>query len=156
MSGGKKEFGLTWNLNLISRWQSQKDVHSYSPARTPKLQITAEQPPQECGIPLKKDTYHPRAREKPQQDSWRSEIAFRIKPHTHQRCLEGSNKTLGAPEPRDPTKNWMRPAFECPRVPVGAQVSSGLPWGQGQGLWQTWEHGVWHKSSWRSSPLAPL
>ena len=24
MSGGKKEFGLTWNLNLISRWQSQR------------------------------------------------------------------------------------------------------------------------------------
>ena len=27
---------------------------------------------------------------------------FRIKPHTHQRCSEGSNKTLCAPGPRDP------------------------------------------------------
>ena len=30
--------------------------------------------------------------EKPQQDSRRGEIAFRIKPHTPQRCSEGSNK----------------------------------------------------------------
>ena len=29
---------------------------------------------------------HPRAKEKPQQDGRRGEIAFRIKPHTHQRC----------------------------------------------------------------------
>ena len=29
---------------------------------------------------------------------------FRIKPHTHQRCLEGSNKTLCIPGPRDPTE----------------------------------------------------
>ena len=29
---------------------------------------------------------------------------FRIKPHTHQRCSEGSNKTLCEPGPRDPTE----------------------------------------------------
>ena len=36
--------------------------------------------------------------------------------------------------------------------PVEVWVSSGLP--QGQGLWvqQTW---VWHKPSWRRSPLIP-
>ena len=34
----------------------------------------------------------PRAKEKPQQDSRRGKIAFRIKPLTHQRCSEGSNK----------------------------------------------------------------
>ena len=84
MSGGKKRvwFNLKPKFNL--KMAESKDVRSYSPARTPKLQITAEQPPQECGIPLKKDIYHPRAREKPQKDSWRSEIAFRIKPHTCQ------------------------------------------------------------------------
>ena len=31
-------------------------------------------------------------KEKPQKDDRRSEITFRIKPHTHQRCSEGSNK----------------------------------------------------------------
>ena len=35
---------------------------------------------------------HPRAKEKPQKDGRRAEIAFRIKPRTQQRCSEGSNK----------------------------------------------------------------
>ena len=29
---------------------------------------------------------------------------YRIKPHSLQRCSEGSNKPLGAPGPRDPTE----------------------------------------------------
>ena len=48
----------------------------------------------------KKDTPHPRAKEKPQQDSRRGEITFRIKPHHRQRCSEGSYKTLCSPGPR--------------------------------------------------------
>ena len=44
--------------------------------------------------PTKKDTQHPRAKEKPQQDGRRDKITFRIKPHTLQRCSEGSKKTL--------------------------------------------------------------
>ena len=47
--------------------------------------------------PTKKDTPHPRAKEKPQQDGRRGKTAFRSKPHTRQRCLEGSNKTLCSP-----------------------------------------------------------
>jgi len=39
-----------------------------------------------------KDTPHPRAKEKPQKDGMRGKITFRIKPHAHQKCLEGSNK----------------------------------------------------------------
>ena len=42
--------------------------------------------------PTKKDTPHPRAKEKPQQDRRRGKIVFRIKPHTCQTCSEGSNK----------------------------------------------------------------
>ena len=72
--------------------------------RTPKLQIAADQPlTGECWIPPKKDTHHPRAKEKPQQDCRRGEIMFAIKPHTHQ-SLEGSNKTLCARGSRDPTE----------------------------------------------------
>jgi len=52
--------------------------------------------------PTKKYTLCPKAKEKPQQDSRRGKIVFRIKPHTHQRCSEGSNKTLYAPG--DPTE----------------------------------------------------
>ena len=34
----------------------------------------------------------PRAKEKPQKDGRRGEFAFRIKPHSRERCSEGSNK----------------------------------------------------------------
>ena len=75
----------------------QKDMCS-SPAKTPELQLVAEQPSTgECWIPPKKDTPHPGAKEKPQQDSRRGKIAFSIQPRTGQRCLESSSKTLCAP-----------------------------------------------------------
>ena len=78
-------------------------MHS-SPARTPKLQLTAEQPSTgECWIPPKKDISDPRAKV-PQQDGRRGKIAFRIKPHTCQRCSEGSKKPLCTPGSRDPTE----------------------------------------------------
>ena len=80
-------------------------MHSSSPARTPKLQLAAEQPSTgESWIQPKKDTPRPRAKEKPLQDGRRDKIMFRIKPHTRQRCSEGSNKTLAVPGPRDPTE----------------------------------------------------
>ena len=72
-----------------------KDMCSSSPVRTPKLQLTAEQPlTRECWIPPKKDNPCPREKEKPQKDGRRGEIMFRIKPHTHQRCSEGFNKLV--------------------------------------------------------------
>ena len=73
-------------------------MHLSSPVRTPTLQLAAEQPlTGECWIPPKKHIPHPRSKEKPQQDGRRSEIAFRIKPHTRQRCSEGSNKPCAYP-----------------------------------------------------------
>ena len=128
----------------------QKDVNSSSPVRTPELQLTAKQPSTgECWIPPKKDTPHPRAKERLQQDGRRGEIMFRIKPLTHQRHSEGSNKTCVHQDPETP----QRLSQNCVWVsPAEVRVSSGLP--QGQGLWvqQTW---VWHKPPWRRSPLAP-
>ena len=59
---------------------------------------------EKCWIPAKKDSPRPGANEKPKQGSRTGEITFRIKPYTHQRCLEGSNKTLCIPGPRDPTE----------------------------------------------------
>ena len=74
-------------------------MHSSSSERTPKLQLTAEQSSiGECWIPPKKDTPQPRVKEKPQQDGRRGKIMFRIKPHTHQRFLKGSNKTCAHQE----------------------------------------------------------
>ena len=96
----------------------QKDVCSSS-ARTPKLQLTAEQPlTGDCWIPPKKDTLHPTAKEKAQQDGRKGGVAFRIKPHISQTHSEGSNKTLCTPGPRDPTET-ARPAFDCWSVSCG-------------------------------------
>ena len=83
----------------------QKDMCSSSPMRTPKLQLAAEQPSTGiCCSPPKKYTPRPEAKKKPQQDGRRGEITFRIKTYTLQRCSEGSNKTLCALGPRDPTE----------------------------------------------------
>ena len=68
---------------------------SSSSARTPKSQLAAEQPSiGERWIPPRKDTPHPRTKEKPEQDGRMGETAFRIKPHTCQRCWEGADKAL--------------------------------------------------------------
>ena len=57
---------------------------SSSSERTPKLQLTTEQPlAGEYGIPLTKDTLHTRPKEKPQQDDRRGKIVFRSKFHIH-------------------------------------------------------------------------
>ena len=77
---------------------------SSSQVRTPKLQFAAELlSTQECWIPPQNDTSHPRAKEKPEEDGRRSEITFRMKPHTDQRGLGDSNKNLSTPE--EPTEN---------------------------------------------------
>ena len=75
-------------------------MRSFSPARTPKLQLAAEQQSTgECWIPPEKDTPSPRAKEKPQQDGRRGKTVFKIKPHTFQRYSEGSGKSLCTPGP---------------------------------------------------------
>ena len=63
--------------------------------------------------PTKKRYPVSRGKEKPQQDGRRCKTTFRIKPDTHQRCSEGSNKTLCAPG--DPTET-KPPTYECLNV----------------------------------------
>ena len=73
-----------------------KDMRSSSPAELQNYNSLLNNHRQEhVGPHQKKYTPHPRAKEK--QDGRRGKIAFRIKPHTHQRLSEGSNKTLCAP-----------------------------------------------------------
>ena len=76
----------------------------------------------------KKDTSHPKAKEKPQQDGRRGKIAFRIKPHARQRPLEGSNKPCVHQDTEAPQR-LTRPAFECLSVSCG---------GKGQKWAATW------------------
>ena len=129
------------SLAWLGLWDLEKDMRSSSPVRMPKLQLSAEQPSTgECWISPKKYTLCPRAKEKSKQDGGgRCKITFKsntmptreaqraqIKPCVHQ--------DPGIPqqtEPDLPLSVWVSPAE--------AQVSSGLPQGQGLRLQQTWE-----------------
>ena len=116
---GSKPCSKTFRSCWIVLWQQmveQKDIHSSSPGITPKLKFAAEQPSTgECWIPPKKDTLCPRAEEKPQQDGRRGKITFRIKPLTHQRRSEGSNKSCVRQDPETSQRLsqncfWVSPA----------------------------------------------
>ena len=81
-------------------------------------------------------------KEKPQQDSRRGTIAFKIKSQTHQRCSEDANKTCVYQDPgersSDPTRDRARLAYAClgvssrgmgrlwPAVGSGALVAADL------------------------------
>ena len=98
--------GAQATLSVFPRAALQADpVDGGVEAVCSKSKLTAEKPSTgQCWIPLKKDTPHPRAKERPQQNGRRGKTVFRIKSHACQRCLEGSNKTVCTPGPRDATE----------------------------------------------------
>ena len=118
-------------LNIFSKMEDLKDIRSTLPARTPKLQLAAEQPLiGECQILSKKDTTCQGAKRKPQQDGRRGEITFRIKPHTLQRLCKGSNKPCAHQDP-EIHRDWDRTVFECLLQRYGSAVD--CCWGRGSG-----------------------
>ena len=115
----------------------------------------------ECSSPPKKDAPCPRAKETPQQDCRRGAVAFKIKSQTYQRHLEGTSKTLCAPELRERSSDpherlsqtclWV---FECLLWRHGSAVICHTE--RGSGCSRPGRQGVWHKSSWRRSALVSL
>ena len=91
-------------------------------------------------MPTKKYTPCPRAKEKPQQDGRRGQIAFRIKPHTCQRHLAVSNKTLCTPGDSTETE---------PDLPLSVCMSllGNLPF---------FKSHVNHFMAWENSPCASV
>ena len=137
----------------------QKDACSSSHEKTSRSQLAPEQPSTgECWTPPKKDTLCPRAKEKPQQDGRRGTIMFKIKSQTRQRCSEGTNKTLCAPQVREGTSDpykrlsqtclWV---FECLLWRHRSAVT--CRWGRGPGCSRPGRCSMGHESSWRRSPL---
>ena len=90
---------------------------------------------------------HLRAKEKPPQNDRRGKITFRIKPLTCQRHSEGSNIPCVHQDPETPQRLRQNCVWVSPEE---VQVSSCLL--QGQRLWVQ-QTRVWHKPSWRRSPL---
>ena len=128
------------------RWQSRRTCTHLLLRELQKYNSLLNNHRQEnVGSHQKKDASRPRAKEKSQQDGRTGEIAFRIKSHTHQRCSEGSNKTLCAPH----KETQQRQSLNVSSRGTGQQW---MLQGQGSGCSRPW---VWHKPSWRRSPLTP-
>ena len=66
------------------RWIGPVEIHHVQSQRNPSKKVGTEVAVRR--YPMSK------VKEKPQQDGRRGKFAFRIKPHFHQRCSEGSNK----------------------------------------------------------------
>ena len=108
---------------LLKCQDGRVEVRSFSPARTPKLQLSAEQPlTGDCWIPPKKDTPHPREKEKSQQDVRRGEIEFRIKPHTCQNAWR-AHTNLVLTRTQRLHRDWARTVFECLLQSYGSAVA---------------------------------
>ena len=73
------------------------------------------------------DTSCIKAKEKPQQDGRKDKITFRIKPHTRQRCSEGSNIPRVHQDPETPQRLRQNCVWMSPEQ---GHVISGLLWGQ--------------------------
>ena len=124
--------------------------------RTPKLQLAAEQPSTgECWIPPKKDTHVQGQRKRP------SEMVERVKS-----CLEANSILTGdarkaqtkpcvhqdpeTPQRLSQTCPWV---FECLLWRYGSAVACRR--GRGSACSRPRSHSLWHKPSWRRSPLTP-
>ena len=91
---------------------------SSSPTRTKKLLLTAEQPSTgECWIPPEKDSPLPRAKDSFNKIVGGGKLCLESN-LIPTRPSEGSNKTLCALGPRDPTET-ARSAIECFSVSCG-------------------------------------
>ena len=76
-------------------WSDHEEIPHIQGQRRPSKMVSA-------GAAVRRYP-HPRV-EEPQQDSRRGEFAFRIKPHSRQRCLEGSNKPCVHQDPETPQR----------------------------------------------------
>ena len=91
---------LLGSLHFAPRWQSRGHMLIFS-SENSKTATTIDRrmlDPTDIRYPS------PRAKEKPQQDSRRGEIAVRIQPHTHQRHSEGSSKPCAYQNPETPQR----------------------------------------------------
>ena len=80
---------------------------------------------------------------------------FRIKPHTRQRCLEGSNKPCVHQDPETPQRlsQTYLSVFECLLLRYGSPVVCSR--GRSSGCSRPGSPSLWYKPSWRKSSLTP-
>ena len=122
-----------------------KDVSSSSPVRTPKLQLTAEEPlTGEGWIPPKKYAHGQRQRRSLSKMIGGAKLHLESNP-IHTRDIQRA-QTKPCVHQETPQR-LSRPAFECLSVSCGHMGQQRPAAGAGALVRQTWE---WHKPTWRS------
>ena len=114
---------------------------SFPPVRTPKLQLTAEQPlTGECWIPPKKDTPHPKQRRSPNKTIGGGELFdLESNPTQARDAQRPQTKACAHQDPGKPQETEPDKPLSVWAAPADARVSSGLLWGLWLWLQQTWE-----------------
>ena len=148
--------------SYTSKMVEQKGMSSSSSVRTSKPQLAAELNhwKEDVGTHQKKDTPCPRTKRKLKQDNRRGTIVFNIKPHFHQRLLEGTNRTLCAPGPKERSSGCHKRLSQtclCVLDYLLCRHGSAVACrgDKSSGHRSSGRHCVWCKSSWRRSPLVP-
>ena len=146
---------------LLDSEAEEKDLCSSTPLRTPKLRLAVEQPSTgECWISPKKTYPHvPGQRRNPNRMAGGAKLRLEsnlIPTRVAQRvqtepCLH-QDPGKGAVTP---TRDSVRPAWECLSVSCGGAGQQWPALGTERWLQQAGGRGIWPKSSWRRSPLAP-
>ena len=123
--------GEVQNYNSVLNNHQQENVGSHQ-RKIPHVQGQRRSPNKIVGGVK----FHLESNPIPASDTWRAQR----KP-----CAQQSSET---PQRLSQNCVWVSPV-------EGQWVSSGLP--QGQGLWvqEPWSPSLWHKPSWRRSPLTP-
>ena len=104
-------------------------------------------------FPSKKDIWHPRTKEKPQQDSRRGKIVFRIEPIPSRDTQRTQRKPCVHHEPHKRLSQTCLWVLVCLLRRHGSAVA--CCGDRGSGCSRPGSHAMWYKSSWRRSPLVP-
>ena len=110
-----------WNfghfIQVIYKMAQEKDMCSSSPARTPKLQLTAKQPSSgEWWIPPKKKIPHAQGqRRSPSKMVEGAKSRLESNPIITREAQSVQNLV----HTRNPHRDWARPAFECLSISCG-------------------------------------
>ena len=115
-------------------------MSSASPARTPELQLTAEQPlTGESWIPPKKDTPCPRAKEKTSKIIGGAKLRLEPNPILTRDIQQIQTKPCVHQDPGTSQETEPDLPLSVLSVSCRGMGQQWLPWGQGLWLQQTWE-----------------
>ena len=138
---------------MLSRWQSRMTCPHFLLQELQNYNSLLNNHPQEnVGSHQTKDTPRPRQRRSTSKMVGGAESHSESNPLPSRDSCRAQTELCVHTGTQRPHRDRARPVFESP---AEVWVRRGLP--QGQGLWVQLpgSHSLWHKPSWRKSPLTP-